>query len=184
MIIGYARTSTIEQIAGIESQIKDLQAAGCMKIYNEQISSVAQRNELKRAMEFSREGDVFVVTKIDRLARSVRDLMKIIEELEKKKVSLRILHMGMDTSTPTGSFMLVILGAVAQFERDMMLERQREGIAKAKSEGKYVGRKPLPLEVKNEVLRLIEDGMSKRKVAARMKLGEATIYRILKTKSP
>ena len=80
--------------------------------------------------------------------------------------------------------MLVILGAVAQFERDMMLERQREGIAKAKAEGKYVGRKPLPLEVKNEVLRLIEDGMSKRKVAARMKLGEATIYRILKTKSP
>lgn len=184
MIIGYARTSTVEQIAGMESQIKELEAAGCTKIYNEQISSVAQRAELKKGIEFSREGDIFVVTKIDRLARSVRDLMNIIAELEKKKVSLRILNLGMDTSTPTGSFMLVILGAVAQLEREMMLERQREGIAKAKAEGKYRGRKPLPFEVKNEVIKLINEGVSKRRVAKRMNLGEATIYRILKTKSP
>ena len=105
MIIGYARRSTIEQIAGFEAQLKELEAAQCQKIFQEQVSSVAVRAQLEAALEFAREGDVLVATKLDRLARSVADLMTIIQTLEQKQVGLRILNLGMDTQTPTGKLM-------------------------------------------------------------------------------
>ncbi len=143
MFIGYARTSTVDQVAGFEAQLKELLSAGCEKIFREQVSSVELRTQLQAAIEFIREGDALIVTKLDRLARSVSDLMKIIHELENKKVGLRILNLGMDKSTPTGKLLLVILGGIAQFEREIMLERQREGISKAKVEGKYKGRKSI-----------------------------------------
>ena len=84
-----------------------------------------------------------MVTKLDRLARSVADLMATVQTLDRKKVALRVLNLGMDTHTPTGKLMLTVLGGVAQFEREMMLERQREGVAKAKAAGKNKGRKPI-----------------------------------------
>ena len=130
MIVGYARTSTVEQVAGFEAQLQTLKEAGCDKLFQEQVSSVGKRAQLEAALEFVREGDVLVVTKLDRLARSVADLLGITEQLERKKVGLRILNLGMDTHTPTGKLMLTLLGGVAQFEREMMLERQREGIAR------------------------------------------------------
>lgn len=181
MIIGYARTSTADQIAGLESQIRELQAAGCSKIFKEQASSVETRIQLESAIEFIREGDALVVTKLDRLARSVSNLMKIIKELENKKVGLRILNLGMDTSTPTGKLMLTILGGIAQFEREIMLERQREGISKAKSEGKYKGRKSIRPDIKQNVIKLVANGESKVEVARKLGIGEATVYRIIKS---
>lgn len=180
MIIGYARTSTIEQISGFESQIMELQNAGCEKIFREQVSSIAIRTQLESALEFVRDGDVFVVTKIDRLARSISDLMAIIKSLEKKKVGLRILNLGIDTGTPTGKLMLTLLGGIAQFEREIMLERQREGVARAKAEGKYKGRKPIAIDKQREVIRLVSEGMPKANVAKQLGLGEASIYRILR----
>ncbi len=180
MIVGYARTSTIEQTAGLEAQIKELQAAGCNKIYQEQISSVAEREQLNAAIDFVREGDVLVVAKLDRLARSVADLLSIVQLLEKKQVSLRILNLGIDTNTPTGKLMLTMLGAIGQFEREIMLERQREGIAKAKAEGKFKGRKPLSQDVIDEVLRLCETRITRKKVAEKLDIGEASVYRVLK----
>lgn len=143
MIVGYARTSTVDQVAGFEAQVKELAAAGCEKVFQEQVSSVTVRLQLQSALEFIREGDVFVVTKLDRLARSITDLMAILQALGRKGVAVRILNLDMDTQTPTGKLMLTVLGGVAQFEREMMIERQREGIAKAKSAGKYKGRKPI-----------------------------------------
>ena len=116
MIIGYARTSTAEQVAGFEAQIRELEAAGCAKIFQEQVSSVAERAQLLAAIDFAREGDVFTVTKIDRLARSVGDLVRILESLEAKKVGVRILNLGMDTRGPTGKLIVNVLGCVAQFE--------------------------------------------------------------------
>lgn len=181
MIIGYARTSTADQIAGLEAQLRELQAAGCEKIFKEQASSVDTRIQLQSAIEFIREGDVLVVTKLDRLARSVLDLMKIIKELENKKVGLRILNLGMDTNTPTGKLMLTILGGIAQFEREIMLERQREGISKAKAEGKYKGRKSIQSEIRLDVLSLVTSGESKAKIAKQFRIGEATVYRIIKS---
>lgn len=180
MIIGYARTSTIEQVSGFESQIKELQKAGCEKIFREQVSSIAIRTQLESALEFVREEDIFVVTKIDRLARSISDLMTIIKSLEKKGVGLRILNLGIDSSTPTGKLMLTVLGGIAQFEREIMLERQREGVAKAKAEGKYKGRKPITMDRQREVIRLVMSGMPKASVAKQLGVGEASVYRILR----
>ena len=182
MIVGYARTSTTDQHAGFEAQLKELAAAGCKKTFQEQVSSVANRIQLHSALEFVREGDVLVVTKLDRLARSVRDLMTILETLESKRVGVRILNLGMDTQTPTGKLMLTVLGAVAQFEREMMLERQREGIAKAKSEGHYKGRKPIAADLRRNVLKLVAGGSTRKAVASQLGIGEATVYRILATK--
>lgn len=180
MLIGYARTSTVDQVAGFEAQIKELLSTGCEKIFREQVSSIDIRNQLQSAIEFIREGDTLIVTKLDRLARSVTDLMKIVQELENKKVGLRILNLGMDTCTPTGKLMLVILGGIAQFEREIMLERQREGISKAKNEGKYRGRKPIAMDRQREVIRLALGGMPKANVAKQLGIGEASVYRILR----
>jgi DNA invertase Pin-like site-specific DNA recombinase len=181
MIVGYARTSTVDQHAGFEAQLRELAAAGCEKTFQEQVSSVANRIQLQSALEFVREGDILVVTKLDRLARSVLDLMATLQALESKRVGVRILNLGMDTHTPTGKLMLTMLGAVAQFEREMMLERQREGIAKAKSEGRYKGRKPIAEDLRHDVLKLA-DGITRKAIASQLGIGEATVYRILATK--
>ena len=179
MIVGYARTSTVDQIAGFEAQLRELAAAGCERTFQEQVSSVSERVQLQSALDYVREGDVLVVTKLDRLARSVADLMTILQALERKRVGVRILNLGMDTQTPTGKLMLTVLGAVAQFEREMMLERQREGITKAKSAGRYKGRKPIAAERRQSVLKLEAEGATRTSIAHQLGIGEATVYRIL-----
>ncbi len=183
MIIGYARTSTVDQISSLEAQAKELKAVGCKRIYQEQASSIAVRTQLQAALDFVRETDIFVITKLDRLARSITDLMEIIKILERKQVGLRVLNLGMDTKTPTGKLMVTVLGGVAQFEREMMLERQREGVAKAKAAGKYKGRKPVSIIRQQEVIRLAQSGVNKTKIAKQLSLGEATVYRILASKN-
>jgi len=179
MIVGYARTSTVDQVAGFDAQIKELKEIGCEKLFQEQVSSVGNREQLEAAIEFLREGDVLVVTKLDRLARSVADLIATIKKLDAKAVGLRILNLGMDTHTPTGKLMLTVLGGIAQFEREMMLERQRDGIAKGKAAGRYRGRKPVALESQEEAIRLAALGLTKANIAQKLNLGEATVYRIL-----
>jgi DNA invertase Pin-like site-specific DNA recombinase len=178
MLVGYARTSTLEQKNGLEAQIDELGRAGCEKIWEEQTSSVATRVRLSEAVEFCREGDIFVVTKLDRLARSVRHLGELIEQLEAKGVGLRILSIGLDTTTATGKLMLNVLGSVAQFEREMMLERQREGIHKAREAGKYKGRAPTAQRHKDEAQELLRGGMSKREIAATLGVSERSVHRI------
>ena len=180
MLIGYARTSTLEQKAGLEAQRESLTALGCERIHDEQVSSVGLRESLRAAIEFSRSGDTIVVTKLDRLARSVRHLGEIIDQLEAKGVGLRILNLGLDTSTATGKLMLNVVGSVAQFEREMMLERQKEGIAKAKAEGKYKGRKPTALQKTNQILELAQQGVIKREIAHALGISERSVYRALK----
>lgn len=179
MLIGYARTSTLEQKASIEAQKESLSAIGCERVWEEQTSSVGQREALRGAVSFCREGDTLVVTKLDRLARSVRHLGEIVEELEGKSVGLRILDLGLDTSNATGKLMLNVLGSVAQFEREMMLERQREGIAKAKALGKYKGRAPKARQKASEMQELLAQGVSKREIAKQLGLSERSVYRVL-----
>jgi DNA invertase Pin-like site-specific DNA recombinase len=165
MIVGYARTSTVEQVAGFEAQVRELQSIGAKKIFREQISSVASRAQLEAAIDFCREGDTLVVCKLDRLARSVRDLIRIIDTLKTKDVGLRILNMNFDTASPTGKMMLTILGSIAEFEREIMLERQREGIAKAQSEGKYRGRAPTARAKADQVIALDRAGKTREAIA-------------------
>ncbi len=180
MLIGYARTSTLDQMAGYEAQQDALKEVGCEKVFAEQISSIAQRKQLEAALDYIREGDVLVVTKLDRLARSMPDLLTIIARVEKKGASLRILGMNLDTTTATGKLMLNVLGSVAEFERSMMLERQREGIAKAKAEGKYKGRVPTARAKREDVLRLLAEGMGACQVANQLGISRSSVWRIMR----
>ncbi|WP_287275567.1 recombinase family protein [Mesorhizobium sp.] len=180
MLIGYARTSTLEQQAGYEAQLRDLQSHGCEKVFSEQVSSInARRTELERAIEFVRDGDSLVVTKLDRLARSVADWCQIVARLETKKVGLIILGMNVDTATPTGRLMLNMLGSIAQFERELMLERQREGIAKAKAEHKFKGRAPTARRKTSEVVSMHRAGKKPAEIAKAIGVGRSSVYRIL-----
>ncbi len=179
MIVGYARTSTIEQKAGLEAQERELGTHGAERVFSEQTSALGPRKALKEAMEFMRAGDVLVVTKLDRLARSVANLGELVARLEAKGVALRILGLNLDTGTPTGKLMLNLLGSIAQFEREIMLERQREGIAKAKAEGLYKGRQPTARAKAGQVLELAGQGKTREAIAGELGIGVASVYRIL-----
>ena len=180
MLVGYARTSTKDQKYSLEAQIEQLTQAGCKKHYEEQVSSVdAKREQLEAALDYIREGDVLVVTKLDRLARSVADTVDIQKRLEEKKAGLKILDMQIDTTTSTGKLQFNLFAAIAQFEREVMLERQRVGIEKAKTEGKYKGRKPLSTKKKDEIKQLLADNtLTKAAIAEKVKVGIATVYRV------
>jgi DNA invertase Pin-like site-specific DNA recombinase len=184
LLIGYARTSTIEQVNGLDAQIDQLKSLGCEKIFSEQVSSVSKRPELMKSVDFCREGDVFVATKLDRLARSVQDLWHLVETLDCKDVHLRILDIGIDTSAPTGRLILTVLGGISQFEREIMLERQREGIARAKAAGKYKGRKPTAQQKARDVIALKQDGLGATEISKVVGIGRASVYRILNANLP
>ena len=180
MKLGYARTSTIEQKAGFEAQLRDLERFGCDKIFQEQLSSVtAKREQLDAAIDYCRDGDIFVCTKLDRLARSVPDIVKIEADIRKRGAALVILDPSMDTASPAGRLMFNVIASIAQFEREIMLARQLEGIAKAKSEGKYKGRAPTARAKAQEVLALRAEGMRVADIAKRLGIGLKSAYRIL-----
>lgn len=181
MLVGYARTSTLDQKAGLDAQLRDLKAHGCEQIFTEQVSSVdvRAREKLEEALTFIRQGDSLVVTKLDRLARSVAHLMEIRQRLDAKGAHLRIIGLNLDTSTAQGNLMINLLGSVAEFEREIMLERQREGIAKAKAAGKYKGRKPTARQKTSVVMELHREGLGATEIARRLGIGRASVYRIL-----
>jgi len=177
-------TSTTDQAASTRAQERDLLEIGCSKLFVEQVSSVGTRRQLEAALDYVREGDTLVVTKLDRLARSVTNLLNIVDRLEAKKVDLRVLSMSgtqtLDTSTAVGKLMLAVMGAVGQFEREMMLERQREGIAKAKAQGRYKGRVPTAQRQASEgIIRLKLEGVRPSEIARKLGVGRASVYRVL-----
>jgi DNA invertase Pin-like site-specific DNA recombinase len=156
------------------------QTAGCEKIFSEQVSSVATRPQLDAALDFIREGDTLIVTKLDRLARSTGHLLEIADRVKLKGADLHVLNLGVDTGSATGKLLFTMIGAVATFEREMMLERQREGIARAKSQGKYRGRKPTALARSTEVVALISDGVRPTDIAHQLGISRASVYRIFR----
>lgn len=177
MIIGYARQSTINQKNGLQHQLELLEKAGCEKTFSEEVSSVAERPQFEAAIDHSREGDVFVVTTLSRFARSISDLWKNVERLEEKGVSFKILDMNLDTSTPTGKLLLSMLGAVYQFERELLLERQQVGIAKAKEQGKFKGRVPTARRQSEKIQQLHKQGKKPSEIAKELGIGVASVYR-------
>jgi len=182
ILVGYARVSTTDQRAGLDAQIRDLNAAGCEEIFSEQVSALGQRDRLKEALRFVRRGDTLVACKPDRLARSTTDLLRIVEDLDRRGVGLIMLSMGgqqIDTRSPTGKLMVTMLGAVAEFERGLLLERQKEGVARAKADGKYKGRKPTARAKAAEVLKLADEGLQRTEIAERLDIGVASVYRVL-----
>ena len=180
--IGYARVSTQDQAAGFEAQIGRLRNEKCGRIFSEQMSSRStERPELERALDYIRDGDgdTLVVCKLDRLARSVHDALEIVERLREKGAALKVLDSPLDMTTPTGQLIFSVLAAIAQFERDLMLERQREGIARAKGEGKYPGQPPHAKRKAPQVLEMRKEGKKTREIAAALKISPRSIARIL-----
>lgn len=174
---GYARVSTTDQDLGV--QMAALKAAGCTTIRAEKASGTRRdgRTELQTLMDFLQPGDVLTVTRIDRLARSLRDLQNLVHELREKGVALRATEQPVDTSTSAGKAFLDMLGVFAEFETNLRRERQLEGIAAAKAEGVYKGRKP-HIDGQ-EVRRLAGEGLGATDIAARLGIGRASVYRLL-----
>lgn len=178
--VSYARVSTNGQ--NLDTQLEAL--SGCEKIFKEKISGAKDdRPELHALMDYVREGDVVQVTKLDRLARNTRHLLEVSDYLQGKGVALNILNIGINTATPTGKLMLTMIGAIATFEREMMLERQAEGIALAKLKGKYTGRKATARIKTQEIIELVEKGLSKPQISRELGIGITSIYRILREKN-
>lgn len=183
MLIGYARTSTTDQHAGFEAQLVELKAYGCERMYQEQVSAVASRQELERAIDMLREGDKLVVAKLDRLARNVMHMGELLQQIEAKGAGLVILSLGsetVDTSTATGKLILNMMVSVAQFEREMMKERQVEGIKRAQAEGKYKGRVPTAMKQADKVKALVDAGVTRVQVQEQLGISKASYYRCLK----
>jgi DNA invertase Pin-like site-specific DNA recombinase len=179
-IIGYARVSSTGQDHA--TQIDKLKAAGAEKVFSEKQSGLdKERPELARCLEYVREGDVLVVTKLDRLARSAGHLHQIVETLDRKGVGFKVLDdASLDTTTRTGKLVFGILASIAEFETALRKERQMEGIAKAKAEGSTGGRPPLVTqEIKHEVARLRGEGMSIRKIAGQIGFSKATVQKLV-----
>ena len=174
--IGYARVSTTGQ--SLDAQLAAL--SPCDKVFKEKVSGAKDdRPQLTLMLEFVREGDSVVVTKLDRLARNTRHLLEIADFLATKKVTLKIQNLGIDTGTPTGKLMLTMVGAIATFERELMLERQAEGIAIAKSKGKYKGRAPTAMSKKGEVWALLAQNVHKAEIAKRLGISVSSVQRIV-----
>lgn len=179
-IVGYARVSSVDQ--DHTTQVERLQAAGCKRVFSEKKSGTSKqgRDALDECLQWMREGDTLAVTKIDRLARSARDLHNMVHELEEREISLMVLDQAIDTRTPTGKAFLGMLAIFAEFETNIRKERQSEGIAKAKAEGVYTGRKPTAKAKKAQIEALLAQGMSKPKVAKELDICVASVYNALK----
>jgi DNA invertase Pin-like site-specific DNA recombinase len=178
MKFGYARVSSTSQNLAIQEAA--LTAAGCDRIHAEKVSGTRRdgRAELELVLTYVREGDELVVTRIDRLARSIGDLQDIVRALKAKGVALKATEQPIDTSTAAGKCFLDMLGVFAEFETNLRKERQMEGIAKAKAAGVYKGGKPtVPVE---EVKRLVAAGRSKTEIAEELDISRMSVYRVLK----
>jgi DNA invertase Pin-like site-specific DNA recombinase len=173
---GYARVSTVGQ--DLDIQIAALRAAGCDVVRSEKRSgtSTAGRAELRNLLDFIRQGDELVVTRIDRLARSIGDLQDIVRELRAKGAALKAIEQTIDTSTAAGKAFLDMLGVFGEFETAIRKERQLEGIAAAKAAGVYTGRKP---SIKPEVVaELKASGLGPTAIAERLQISRASVYRL------
>ena len=178
MIAGYARVSTTDQNPSIQEAA--LRAAGCETVRSEKVTGTTRegRAELATLLDFLRKGDTLVVTRIDRLARSIGDLQDIVRSLKAKGVTLRATEQPVDTGSAAGKAFLDMLGVFAEFETNLRKERQFEGIAKAKAEGVYKGRKP---SIDTDVVRALQaEGLGPTEIAGRLGIGRASVYRLMK----
>lgn len=176
---GYLRSDIGKR--NLQSQLDQLRAAGVSKVYQDQPSDKRRnRSQLDKLMAEAQTGDSVVVTSLDHIADNTKHLLKIVESLNAAGVTFKVIDNGIDTSTSHGEVMRMLLGAIIDFERKVLRERQSMGIAKAKREGRYKGRKPTARAKTDEVLALNEKGLTRQKIADELGIGIASVYRILK----
>ncbi|MGE6895756.1 recombinase family protein [Priestia flexa] len=177
-LVGYARVSSSKQDYAL--QIEKLESYGCTKIFYEKKESAADRPEFKRALEYLRSGDTLVVYKIDRLARSTRDLHNIVHELSGKGIGVVFIKEQIDFSSPAGKLMFTMLGAIAEFEKDLINERTREGRERAKAKGKHMGRKGQSDKQVQQAIQLFnerkDNGLSVNDIVKLTGVPRSTIY--------
>ena len=178
--IGYARVSTVEQDTAL--QLDALIVAGCVKVFEDHASGArADRAGLRQALDYVRDGDVLIVWKLDRLGRSLRHLIEIVAMLEKRGVGFRSITEAIDTTTPGGRLVFHLFGALGQFERDLIQERTRAGLAAAAARGRKGGRKPVVVPEKLERARgMVAKGLTVREAAVRLKIGKTALYEALR----
>ncbi|RLP22475.1 recombinase family protein [Mesorhizobium sp. YM1C-6-2] len=179
-IVGYARVSTGQQ--DYQTQLDRLKAAGATKLFSEKRSGLdGKRPQLAECLRYVREGDTLLVTKLDRLARSTADLYRIVTDLNDRGVGFKVLDdAAVDTTSRTGKLVMGILALIAEFETEIRRERQMEGIAKAKAEGRVGGRPKLVTDaIEAEIWKLRKEGVSIRKIAAQIGFSKATVQKVL-----
>jgi DNA invertase Pin-like site-specific DNA recombinase len=186
-VVGYARTSTADQVAGLDAQIRDLEAAGATKIFAEQLSGKDKdRPKLKAALDYLRDQDTFLATKIDRVARSAKDLLTIVDQIRAKGATFRVLAPASlilapgDDQDTFARASLTIFGAIAEMEVALMKERQREGIREAQAAGRFVGRQPTAQNRAQALLDAVASGMEPTAAATSIEISRASAFRILK----
>ena len=177
---GYARTSTADQVAGLATQVEALENAGARKIYKEHSSAARHREQLDRLMERLEDGDTLIVTRMGRLARNVRQLLTLIDgnsDTSPYASSTSTATLSTPRHLPASSCSM--FGAFAEFERSIMLERQRVGIEAAKADGKYKGRKPTAMSQRERIKALDAEGTTRTAIAAKLGISERSVYRVL-----
>lgn len=179
-LLGYARVSTPDQAT--DGQRDALTAAGCERIFTDVASGkLARRRQLDALLDYARAGDVVVITKLDRLGRSVAHLVELAGVLQSRGVDLRVLHQGIDTTTPGGRLTFHILASIAEFERDLISERTRDGLQAARARGRKGGRRPALSAAKVAHARTLRDGgeHTMTQIAELVGCSRATLYRVL-----
>jgi DNA invertase Pin-like site-specific DNA recombinase len=178
--LGYARVSTLDQDPTL--QLDALAAAGCAKVFEDRASGArADRPGLQKALDYVRDGDVLIVWKLDRLGRSLPHLIETVSALEKRGVGFRSLTEAIDTTTPGGRLVFHLFGALGQFERDLIRERTRAGLAAAATRGRKGGRKPvITAEKLKRAREIVGKGLTVREAAVRLKVGKTALYEALR----
>jgi len=177
--IGYARVSTFDQ--NLESQLDELKKAGCTKIFQEKASSVKKRPEFEKCLDYLREGDTLVVWKLDRLGRTTKKLLELIDDLKDRGINLQIITLGVDTSTAAGRLFFTMMAGLAEMERELIRERTNAGLQAARARGRMGGRKPIDEQVMARAMMMYEAKMTVEDITKTLDISRSTFYKYLKT---
>lgn len=175
--VGYARVSTLDQ--NLDLQIDELEKAGCTKIFQEKISSGKQREQLNLCLDYLRDGDTLVVWKLDRLGRTTRNLLSLIDHLNERNIELQILTLGVDTGTASGRLFFTMMAGLAEMERELIRERTNAGLQAARARGRKGGRKPIDEEVLHRAFMMYDAKMTVEDITKTLNISRATFYKYL-----
>ena len=176
--IGYARVSTLDQ--NLEMQLDELEKVGCSKIFKEKVSSVKKRPEFEKCLEYLRENDTLVVWKLDRLGRTTKKLLELIDDLKERGINLQIITLGIDTSTAAGRLFFTMMAGLAEMERELTRERTKAGLKAARSRGRIGGRKKVSNDILEKAYMMYEANLTVEDIVNTLNISRSTFYKYKK----